>query len=139
MKANWRKIIKITAALAVLGAVLLAAAGWLLISEDSPLVRASAIDATCAWARLEPFPKSASEVKIRVTGSMFTREFHISFTAPPEDIQKWLELSAGPREAKKQLADGTITYEIEPGEGAQFAQVTLSRDRRKVFIRTYWS
>lgn len=139
MKANWRKIIKVTALLAVLGTVLLAAAGWMLISPDSPLNRASAIKASRAWARLEPFPRSAGEMKIRITGSMFTREFYISFTAPPEDIQKWLDASAGTREAKKRQDFGTVVYEIAPGEGAQFAQVTLSRDKRTIFIRTYWS
>jgi len=125
----------------LLGAVLFfALAGWLLLSSQSPLNRASAIEASCEWARLAPFPPSASRPQIEVRGSMFTREFRISFSASPDDVQTWLQNSPGVLDAKViEGEDGEVIYAIQPGGGAQFAELRLSSDKRTISIRTYWS
>jgi hypothetical protein len=114
--------------------------GWMLVSSESPLNRASAIKVTREWARLAPLPPSATKPEIEVRGGMFTREFVISFSAPSDEVQAWLQSSPGIRDAKiTQESDGGVTYTIAPGGGAQFAELRLSADRRGVTIRAYWS
>jgi hypothetical protein len=41
--------------------------------------RQSAINIATAWARLAPLPPSAQNLHVEVKGSMFTREFVITF------------------------------------------------------------
>ena len=131
-----RVIIRIGLALAVLTCF----AGWLVLSNDSPINRASAIKATCEWARLNRFPDSAKNIKVETTGSIFTREFRITFSATPESIQSWLRESPGTRTAIAKSEDsGRMIYSITPGGGAQFAEVSISNDKRTVRIRAYWS
>jgi len=63
------------------------------------------------------------DVKFEPKGSMFTREFVVSFDATPEKILSWLQSSNGTKHAfngKTTLAD---TYmQLTPGGGAQFAE-----------------
>jgi len=71
---------------------------------------------------------------------MFTREFLISFSAQPDEIQTWLQNSPGILDAEAIEEDGGgWIYAIKPGGGAQFAELRLSPDRRRVSIRAYWS
>ena len=71
---------------------------------------------------------------------MFIREYRITFSATPEDNQRWLRDSPGTRTAAtKTEEDGRLIYSVIPGGGAQFAEVTISKDMRTVHIRAYWS
>ncbi|MBL9094842.1 MAG: hypothetical protein JNL96_26720 [Planctomycetaceae bacterium] len=100
----------------------------------------AAIETTLKWARLEPFPESATDRSIEITGSPFTRGFRIRFVAPAEDIEGWLQRSAGPREAGiPPLGTGTRKIIIKPGGGAQWAEITIDDVDHSVTISTYWS
>ena len=123
-----------------IGTVLLIVGGWLLLDPNSPLNRRSALDTTQEWARLEPFPQTAEEVSIETAGSPFTREFIVTFQAPTQDIEAWLKKSPGTKDVTPTLGqDGSFHYAITPGGGAAFAEVTVSKNRQSVRIRTFWS
>lgn len=99
----------------------------------------SAIDTTIEWAQLAPLPHSARNVEVDVKGSMFTREFVITFDAPAADIKRWIAASPGPSSATITVAGAITTYAITPGGGAQFAEVKVDAELNRVVVRTYWS
>ena len=121
--------------------ILLLLGGWFVFSAASPLNRDSAIRATLNWARLAPFPVPASELRVKASGSMFTRQFRISFVADPQRIQEWLEASPGTRGLEplsERDSAGWFIYSIDPAHGI-IAEVHLSPDKRKVIVIAIWS
>jgi hypothetical protein len=134
-----RKYFLIGAAAAAIA--LLLAAGWFVFAIESPPNRASAIRATLEWGRLAPFPVLDSELHIKTSGSAFTRQFDISFTGDPEQIQQWIRSSPGTRglvPLLKRDPDGWVVYQIEP-EKALIVEVHVSPDGRQVRVRAVWS
>jgi hypothetical protein len=100
----------------------------------------SAIETTLEWARLAPLPVSMAKVHVEVTGSMFTREFRLTFRAQPDVVDEWLKSSDGILDAEmSKHANMLIKYAIHPGGGAQFAQVIVYPKIGQVEIRAYWS
>ena len=100
----------------------------------------SGIESTLLWARLEPLPVSATEIDLVVNGSSFTREFQLTFVAEKEDIEKWLLISDGTEDfALTSSKNRTQHFQIEPGGGAQFAELTVDWEINQVIVRTYWS
>ena len=97
-----------------------------------------AMPAILKWGRLEPFPESARDLQVKVSGNMFTRGFRASFTAPQADIEAWLKRSPGTREGLPKSGPVRV-FEIKPGGGAQFARVTVDDRLHRVLIRVYWS
>lgn len=117
----------------------LAAGGYVYRSHTNHLNYLSAISATKEWARLNDFPKSFKVINLEVLGSMFTREFVVTFKAPLDDIDKWLEESPGTANVTPSI-DGSIrNYTIEPGGGAQHAELKVDEEAETVRIRVYWS
>jgi hypothetical protein len=130
----------------VLGSILVfgaAAASWFaysFLSPDSSRNRASAIDCTLEWGRLDPFPPSAQQLTITTHGGMFTREFRTSFVAPSADIDEWLQIAPGTREAVVTVpSPGVRHFQIAPGGGAAFAEVIVDDTQHRVSIKVYWS
>ena len=102
--------------------------------------RVDAIACTLTWGRLAPFPSSAKRFTISTTGNMFTRGFRSSFTAPAADIEQWLQQSPGTRSVQPTSpTPGIRVFGIEPGGGAQFAEVTVDDINHGVSIRVWWS
>ncbi|MEO1623065.1 MAG: hypothetical protein AAFU53_18790 [Cyanobacteria bacterium J06632_3] len=99
----------------------------------------SAIEASLAWARLSPLPEGAEQIETLVKGSSFSREFEVSFTGNEDTIRTWLQESPGTQSAEVSTVGEVSTYTIAPGEGAQFAQVSVDWATRTVTIHTYWS
>lgn len=129
-----------TKRLLVAGATLLLITVFLVGVVVSILNRRSAIASTREWGRLAEFPSAAREIKVTVDGTMFSREFRISFVAPAGNIEKWLQSSPGTSEAKVNKPDPTTrVFEIAPGGGAQRAEVTVDDSTHRVFIHVYWS
>jgi hypothetical protein len=130
-----RRLLKFCAAIAVfiIGS---AAAGTLYLSHVN---RRSAITTTILWARLAPFPQQARHVRVDVKGSMFTREFVISFDSPPVVIQQWIASSPGPASARRVVTGPITTYAITPGGGAAFAELKVDKGMSHVVIRSFWS
>jgi hypothetical protein len=92
------------------------------------------------WGRLAPFPINASSIAIETEGSSFTRSFRASFVAPAQDIQVWIKNSPGLKEATaEELSDTRVWYSIQPGGGANRAEVTIDFDLNKVEIYVSWS
>ena len=124
-----------------MGAALLL--GLTLIVSGSVCIRSAVyqegLDATKEWARLNDFPATATDVSIENTGSLFSREFTVSFVAPLEDITSWLNLSPGTKDITPSVTGAVRTYEIEPGGGAQHADVEVDERTGTVRINAYWS
>ena len=92
------------------------------------------------WGRLAPFPVNASDVSIKTEGNSFTRSFRASFVAPAEDIQVWIKNSPGLNEATaEKVSDTQVLYTIQPGGGANRAEVTIDSVLNKVEIYVSWS
>jgi hypothetical protein len=137
MKLRTKRLIAaqgfVLAGIVVLGAIGVA---WLLNSW----LQASAIDCTLEWGRLAPLPKSAQHIAIVTEGSMFTREFRVTFVAAPEDIEQWLQTSPGTREGVLTTpSPGVRNFQIKAGGGAEFAEVTVDDSLHRVWIHVYWS
>ena len=98
-----------------------------------------AIEASLAWSRMSPLPESAGQIETIEKGSMFTREFEVSFQAEKADIEAWLAQSAGTQTAMVSNSGDTSVYKIAPGEGAQFARVYVDWTTLTVLIQTHWS
>ena len=102
--------------------------------------RQSAIDCTLEWGRLAPFPASAEQFSITTHGNMFSREFRASFIASPTEIERWLKESPGTRQAVPTTPfPGVRKFQIAPGGGAQFAEVSVDDAKHQVFIVVSWS
>jgi hypothetical protein len=102
--------------------------------------QASAIEATLVWGRLAPFPGSAQQFRITTAGSPFTRAFRATFIAPPADLEQWLQQSPGTRRTTPTTPSrGIRHFEITPGGGAQWAEVTVDDTNHRVSIYVYWS
>lgn len=124
----------------LLGLLAALVAGWLVLDPGSPLNRGSSIKATREWARLADFPPTVEDLRIETTGSMFTREFKISFRDTPTNVLKWINASPGPSSAMPSTdAGGWRIYNYPAGGGAVFAEVRVSPSGEVVRIRTYWS
>ncbi len=99
-----------------------------------------AIEISRERARMDLFPTSAAQIEVDAIGSMFSREFVVSFSAPLADINTWLAASPGTAGALPDRAiNGVRIYQIKPGGGAQFAEVKVDDKAEKVTIHTYWS
>ena len=119
-----------------------AVCGVLLISGYVYLRNAnyrSALKATKEWARLVDFPKSAENIDIETSGTMFTRAFTVTFTAPLNDINEWLRECPGTAEASPIVSGSIRRFEIEPGSGAQGAELEVEDESGTVRICVYWS
>lgn len=99
----------------------------------------SALNVTKEWARLSEFPATARNLTVEIKGNMFTREFVIQFDAPPADIETWLNESPGTQNVRPTMEGGVRKYSIEPGGGAQHAELELDETNGHVLINTYWS
>ncbi|MFA5164759.1 MAG: hypothetical protein WC481_04275 [Candidatus Omnitrophota bacterium] len=96
--------------------------------------------ATLEWARLAPFPKEATNFNIKTEGSMFTRSFRGSFSAPKNVIESWIQKSPGFKDAKiEKIDEGIQKYIITPGGGANWAEVTINYLENKVDFYVCWS
>jgi len=121
-------------------AVVIVAGGWLILSPNSPINRASALDATKAWARLADFPTTASDLHVETTGNMFTRGFRVSFRDTPTNIRAWLAASPGPATVSPTIDPmGWKVYTYPAGGGAVFSEVHVVPSGDEVRVRTYWS
>ena len=110
---------------------------WFL-SPDSAYNQTSALETTLEWGHLAPLPTSAQQVVINTDGSMFTREFRISFVASAKDIDVWLRESAGTSKAiVTRPSPGVRNFQIIPGGGAEFAEVTVDDTVHSVYIHVY--
>jgi hypothetical protein len=130
-----RRLLRAAAILFVV-VITLVTAGAIYVTRTND---SDAIATASAWARIAPLPSSAHDRQIEVKGSMFTREFVITFVDSPGAVQHWIADSPGPASAR-QIVNGSITiYNIAPGGGAEFAEVRVDSNTGKVVIRTYWS
>ena len=140
MKTRTKRILLAFGGLLLLGVGCVTWLGYLLLSPDSSLNRASAIDCTLTWGRLAPFPASAQQIAVTTQGNMFTRGFRASFVASAADIEQWLQQSPGTREASPESpSSGLRVFHIKPGGGARFAEVAVDDHVHCVSVHVYWS
>ncbi|QDU42655.1 hypothetical protein Mal52_11220 [Symmachiella dynata] len=99
----------------------------------------SALECTKEWARLNEFPTSATDLNVENVGSLFTREFAVSFVAPLDDTNAWLKESPGTKDVTPEKVGSIWKYDIEPGGGAQHAELEVDQQSGTVTIRAYWS
>lgn len=102
----------------------------------------SARATTMEWARLSPFPEEAQSFTIVTGGGMFTREFRVSFFGEPTVIATWVRSCPGvadPKTTRTEAPDGSITFEMQGGGGALYAELVHHPARGTISVRTYWS
>jgi hypothetical protein len=102
----------------------------------------SARAATIEWARLSPFPAEAQSFTIVTGGGMFSREFRVSFFGDPTAVAAWVRSCPGiadPKTTRTESPDGSVTFEMHGGGGAEFAELVHHPARGTILIRTYWS
>ena len=97
------------------------------------------IAATKKWARINEFPASATNIDVEITGSIFTREFVVTFEASIADIDQWLTQTPGTATVTPAIENGIRKYTIEPGGGAQYAEIQVDETKQRVRIRAFWS
>ena len=96
-------------------------------------------EAALEWARLAPFPESAINLRSTTSGNMFTRSFRVVFSAPPAEIERWLRASPGTRGVvPDRPGPAKRRYQIEPGGGANFAEVTVDDATGEVVVDVSW-
>lgn len=102
--------------------------------------RQSAIECITTWARLAPFPDSIENLEIKTTGNMFTRGFQAEFSLPPNDLKQWLEACPGIQGVEPtSLGPVRKHYDIDPGGGAQHAEMEVDEHGHTVTIYVQWS
>ncbi len=99
----------------------------------------SKLSTTMEWARLAPFPGSAREFHVETRGSKFTREFVVRFQAPLAEIKDWLERSPGTAGVQPTQSGFLRKYAIQPGGGAQHAELEFDEQTGTVKIHVFWS
>lgn len=99
----------------------------------------SGLGATKEWARLNDFPATATDVTVETAGGPFTREFTVTFVAPLKDINAWLDQSPGTKDITPTTTGFVRKYEIEPGGGAQHAELEVDERTHIVKINVWWS
>lgn len=97
--------------------------------------KSSMVECTLLWGRLAPFPSTAKDFTIYTEGNSFARTFRGSFSDAPENIQKWLEASAGFTEGRDD--DGERVLKM--GEGASYGTIVVSEGGTRVTFRVSWS
>ena len=102
-------------------------------------VTANGLEVAQKWARMSPLPETAIGLHVGTRGGPFTREFTIRFNAPPDDLDSWLDSSPGTCNLKPVVNGQSRIYNLEPGNGAMHAEVTVDDDTNLVVIHTYWS
>ncbi|CAN5414946.1 hypothetical protein BH09VER1_BH09VER1_55070 [soil metagenome] len=106
----------------------------------SPETRKEMTSLALEWGQLEPLPQTVRDFDIRTEGNSFTRTFARSFTASPEAVADWLKKSPGVTQGKVETQpDGSTTYVLKMGGGANYGTVTVSPDGKLVSFRTAWS
>ncbi len=144
MKRRTRMLLLTLLALLVFGATAIGSLGYVVFAPTPREVfffeRDSAMECVREWGRLEPFPNSATEVRLIQGGSAFTRCFNASFVAPADDIEEWLKQSPGTREVVPTTdPPGVRLFKITPGGGGNVAEVTVDDTEHRVRVRVEWS
>ena len=139
MKARTKHVLLLLAVAFLTGTFCISWLGYHFFSPNSSRNRASSIHTILTWGQLAPFPESARRLTISATGNMFTRGFRASFTAPSADIERWLRQSPGTAGPPSTPYPGLRHFRIEPGGGAQGAEVTVNDSRNRVSIYVWWS
>jgi len=110
------------------------------IDNQNPDKQAEMIALTLEWARLAPFPITAYNFSIISEGNTFTRSFRASFNAPEADIRKWVAESPGLQDAVIELTpEGEQIFNIQPGGGANKAEITIDYKSCVVEVFVSWS
>ncbi len=110
------------------------------VSNLNPVAKADMLRVTLEWGRLAPLPESKNHFQIQTEGSAFTREFRSSFTTTREDVDAWIQASPGLQDAQvSTIGTHTKQYEIQPGDGAQFAEAVIDFEQCLVKIYVCWS
>lgn len=106
----------------------------------NPTSQKEMLQLTLAWARLEPLPPHADNLSVSTEGSAMTRSFRVSFSAPQDEIDAWLQQSPGTSSTFAQILDADrLKYTIEPGGGASRAEVIVDTKNHTVEIYVSWS
>jgi len=63
----------------------------------------------------------------------------VEFDAPPADVEAWLAASPGIPGAAMTRTGKYRHYQITPGGGAQFAELTFDESTGHVRVHVYWS
>lgn len=100
----------------------------------------SAIACVREWARLAPLPATARDVQIVTKGGMFSRTFWVTFRDQKSVIEEWLRASPGTRHITlKNPQPKARHFKLDPGGGAQRAEIDVDPGGERVSIYVCWS
>ncbi len=104
------------------------------------MARQDMIRCTLEWDRLARFPDSEKHFSITTEGGPFTRAFRVYFSADPAVIEDWVDASPGLKDHEPERPEPKRRmFIIEPGGGAQYAEVEIDDKSNVVRVYVYWS
>lgn len=105
-----------------------------------PWDKQEAIDTALKWGGLAELPHDAEVVKVATEGSMFSRQFIVTFKGNREGIDAWVKRGKD-REKWEVYEDNSefIKYYIRGRGGAIGGGLTVFKNEPKVIIDMSWS
>ena len=103
-----------------------------------PWKQKEAIQSALIWGGLNDMPKNSEIIAIEKRGSMFTRQYIISFKSNKSDIQNWVQKSKRLKNNLPKKIGNNLIYSIVPGEKKSYGgKVEIKNDT--VTINMSWS
>lgn len=100
----------------------------------------SAWNTAFLWSGIKALPTWAVHDDIETQGTMFSRQFVITFEGNTKQIEEWVKIEPALQGLKSEdLGNSTYRYILRPQDGAQWAEVKIDFVNNRVTIRTYWS
>jgi hypothetical protein len=105
-----------------------------------PWNKSEVIKTAFDWGGLDDLPEKAYNVSVEQKGSMFSRQFIVTFKCPNNDITNWALKSHGMVNVESEnLPDGSALYHIPGKNGSIGGTVKINRARGTVIVNMSWS
>lgn len=97
----------------------------------------SAWKAAFEWTGISSIPSWATDPKIAIEGSSFSRTFVITFKGSRADIERWVKTEPALKQAQH-VKGATEKYILVPQKGSSYGEVIIDQTGL-VTIRAVWS
>ncbi len=126
--------------LQLIGMILLLVVGgfYLLTDSSSDTSQVSEVSKICSFARLNPLPKSATDIRVIQPDETPDHQLNLIFTARDAEIEEWIKISPGTQKITPTSEAGSISvYAIPPSpidDQARAAKLLWKTNAGKVSI-----
>jgi hypothetical protein len=103
--------------LQLIGMILLLAIGafYMLTDSSTDSSKAAEVPRICGFARMNPLPKSATDVLVIQPDESPDHKLNLTFSARDADIREWIKISPGTQKITPTTEPGSISvYDIPP-------------------------